>query len=134
MARGPALNEKAPEPSEVGRQYAGLIAENAGQPGFRGLVLRAANLDARKPLVLKLVSDDRKTVSRGVEGDDLLDLKDAAVAPLLYDGVATAFTATPLASPRPARLPKLGAFGAEVDRIADASANSGAGLSHAIAI
>ncbi len=134
VARGPALNEKAPETAEVGRQYAALIAENAGQPGFRGLVLRAANLDARKPLVLKLVSDDRKAVSRGVEGDDLLDLKDAAVAPLLYDAVASAFTVTPLASPRRVRLPKQGAFGGEVHRIAEASAISGSGLSEAIAL
>ncbi len=134
VARGPAINEKAPETAEVGRQYAALIAENAGQPGFRGLVLRAANLDARKPLVLKLVPDDRKTLSRGVEGDDLLDLKDEMVAPLLYDAVATAFAATPLASPRRVRLPKQGAFGGEVHRIAEASAISGSGLSEAIAL
>jgi hypothetical protein len=133
VARGPALNEKAPDTAEVGRQYAALIAENAGQPGFRGLVLRAANLDARKPLVLKL-ADDRGMASRGVEGSDLLDLKDPGVAPLLYDVVATAFTATPLVSPRRVRLPKQGAFGGEVHRIAEASAISGSGMSEAIAL
>jgi hypothetical protein len=134
VARGPALNEPAPETAEVGRQYAALIGENAGQPGFRGLVLRAANLDARRPLVLKLVSDYGQTVAARVEGDDLLDLRDTAVAPLLYDVVATAFAATPLVSPRRVRLPKQGAFGGEVHRIAEASAMAGSGLSEAIAL
>ncbi len=134
VARGPALNEPAPETSEVGRQYAALIAENAGQPGFRGLVLRAANLDARKPLVVKLVSDERNGASRGPGGDELLDLKDTATAPLLYDVVATAFATTPLSSPRRVRLPKQGAFGGEIHRIAEASAIAGSGLSEAIAL
>ncbi|MEO8500872.1 MAG: hypothetical protein ABI565_08140, partial [Vicinamibacteria bacterium] len=129
-----ALNEPAPDTSEVGRQYAALIAENSGQPGFRGLVLRAANLDAKKPLVLKLVSDGREESAPDSEGDDLLDLKDQAAAPLLYDVVATAFAATPYASPRRVRLPKQGAFGGEIHRIAEASAVAGAGLSEAIAL
>ncbi len=133
-ARGPALNVSAPLTSEIGRQFAALIAENAGQPGFRGLVLRAANLDARKPLVLKLGSDDGRGISTDQEGDDLLDLKEATVAPLLYDVVATAFGATPLSSPRRVRLPKQGAFGGEVHRIAEASAAAGSGLSEAIAM
>ena len=132
VARGPALHERAPATAEIGRQYAALLAENAGQPGFRGLVLRAANLDARKPLVLKLVSDDQTALSRGGEGTDLLDLKDSATAPLLYDVVATAFAAAPLSSPRRVRLPKQGAFGGEIHRIAEASAISGSGLSEAI--
>jgi hypothetical protein len=134
VARGPALNEPAPPGGEVGRQYAALIAENAGQPGFRGLVLRAANLDARKPLLVKLVSADRNGESRGSERDDILDLRDSAAAPLLYDVVATAFAATPLVSPRRVRLPKQGAFGGEVHRIAEASAIAGSGLSEAIAL
>ncbi len=134
VARGPALNEPAPATSEVGRQYAALIAENAGQPGFRGLVLRAANLDARRPLVLKLVSDDRSASARGPETDEILDLKDSATAPLLYDVVATAFAVAPLSSPRRVRLPKQGAFGGEIHRIAEASAISGSGLSEAIAL
>ena len=134
VARGPALNESTPAPSEVGRQYAALIAENAGQPGFRSLVLRAANLDALKPLVLKLVPDERSPNSRGEDGGDVLDLKDATTAPLLYDVVATAFAATPLTPPRRVRLPKQGAFGGEVHRIAEASAVLGSGLSEAIAL
>ena len=134
VARGPALNEPAPDTSEVGRQYAALLSENAGQPGFRGLVLRAANLDARKPLALKLVSDDPKASGKGSEGDDLLDLKDAATAPLLYDVVATAFAATPFVAPRRVRLPKQGAFGGEIHRIAEASGIAGSGLSEALAL
>ena len=134
VARGPALNGGPPSTSEVGRQYAALIAENTGQPGFRGLVLRAANLDARRPLVLRLVPEDRGGGSRKPEGGTELDLRDEAVAPLLYDVVATAFAASPLTAPRRVRLPKQGAFGGEVHRIAEASAIQGAGLSEAIAL
>ncbi|MEO5763142.1 MAG: patatin-like phospholipase family protein [Vicinamibacteria bacterium] len=134
VARGPALNQRPPATSEVGRQYSALIAENAGQPGFRGLVLRAANLDARGPLVLKLVGDGRNDGSRMSGGDELLDLKEPAAAPLLYDVVATAFAASPFLAPRRVRLPKQGAFGGEVHRIAEASAVPGAGLSEAIAL
>lgn len=133
-ARGPALNEPPPEPADIGRHFAALVAENAGQPGFRGLVLRAANLDSRRPLVLKLASDPSRTNGRNPEGDDRLDLKDPAVAPLLFDVVATAFAATPFSAPRRIRLPKQGAFGGEVHRIAEASAMAGAGLSEAIAM
>jgi hypothetical protein len=133
VARGPAVNESAPATSEVGRQFAALIAENAGQPGFRALVLRAASLDARNPLVLKLVPD-YQGAHRAPEADEALDLRDSAAAPLLYDVVATAFAATPLAAPRRVRLPKQGAFGGEVHRIAEASAVEGAGLSEAIAL
>ncbi len=137
VARGPALNEKAPDTAEVGRQYAALIAENSGQPGFRGLVLRAANLDARKPLVLKLTSpeaDERTSALRNSEREEPLDLRDAATAPLLYDVMTTAFNTAPFASPRRVRLPKQGAFGGEVHRIVEASAIGGSGLSEAIAL
>jgi hypothetical protein len=134
VARGPALNEAAPASTEVGRQYAALIAENSGQPGFRGLVLRAADLDAGRPLALKLVSDDRGESTRGPQSSDLLDLRDEAAAPLLYDVVATAFATVPLSAPRRVRLPKQGAFGGEVHRIAEASAVPGCGLAEAIAL
>ncbi len=48
--------------------------------------------------------------------------------------MATAFATTPLVAARRVRLPKQGAFGGEVHRIAEASAISGVGLSEAIAI
>ena len=131
-ARGPALNEPQPLAADIGRQFSSLIAENAGQPGFRGLVLRAANLDACKPLILKLVSQD--AVDRHGSGqDEAVDLRDSAAASLLYDVVATAFATPPLVAPRRVRLPKQGIFGGEVHRIADASAIAGSGLGEAIA-
>ena len=134
VARGPALNATVPAASELGRQYSALIAENAGQPGFRGLVLRAANLDAGKPLVLALASGGDQVRTQGAGGDHRLDLADGDSASLLYDVVATAFTVTPLAAPRRVRLPKQGAFGGEVHRIAEASAISGCGLGDALAL
>ena len=133
VARGPALNEMVPKGSEVGRQYSALIAENIGQPGFRGLVLRAANLDAPKPLVLKLTDDRADGRARTTSDEEIFDLKDPNTAPLLYDAVMTAFAAAPFAPPRRVRLPKQGAFGGEIHRIAEGSAIPGAGLSEAIA-
>ena len=133
IARGPAINEKPPDAASVGLQFAGLIAENAGQPGFRGLVLRAANLDAKRPLVLKLVAEDRGVATRAADAH-VLDLKDSAAAPLLYDVVATAFSAPPFARPRRVRLPKQGAFGGEVHRIVEGSSLAGCGISEAIAL
>jgi hypothetical protein len=133
VARGPALNEPPPDAAAVGLQFAGLIAENLGQPGFRGLVLRAANLDARRPLVLKLVGDDRSSAVRNADGH-VLDLKDSAAAPLLFDVVATAFSALPFAKPRRVRLPKQGAFGGEIHRISEGSPLAGCGIAEAIAL
>lgn len=134
VSRGPALHETRPEPAEIGRHFAALVGENLGQPGFRSLALRAANLDAGKPLALKLVSNDLRSGLRDGEGGDLLDLKDSHAAPLLYDVLATAFAATPFAAPRRVRLPKQGVFGGEVHRIAEASLVAGSGLSEAIAL
>jgi hypothetical protein len=135
VARGPAVNERTPSATEVGRNYAALIAENAGQPGFRSLVLRAASLDARRPLVLRLAPPGFAATGQGnSEREEPLDLRDPATAPLLYDVVAGAFHTAPLTSPRRVRLPKQGAFGGEVHRVVEASATSGAGLSEAIAL
>lgn len=132
VARGPALNERAPDAAEVGRHFSALIAENAGQPGFRGLILRAANLDTCKSLVLKLLNEGQGGAGRA-RPDEAIDLKDAAASSLLYDVVASAFSTTPLAAPRRVRLPKQGVFGGEVHRIAEASVIAGSGLSEAIA-
>ncbi len=133
VARGPAVNESAADPAEVGRQFAALLGENGGQPGFRSLALRAANLETGRPLALKLMSSSRRGTG-DPEGDDFIDLTDSAASPLLYDVVATAFAATPFASPRRVRLPKQGVFGGEIHRIAEASLVSGSGLSEAIAL
>jgi len=133
-ARGPAVNEPAPPGSEVGKQFAALVAENQGQPGFRGLVLRAANLDSRRPLILKLAADDRKRGTSDPDADEILDLKEPTTAPLVYDVLATSFAVAPFAAPRRVRLPKQGAFGGEIHRIAEASAIAGAGLGEAIAL
>jgi len=72
--------------------------------------------------------------SKAPEADDLLDLREAVMAPLLFDVVVSAFASTPLTSPRRVRLPKQGAFGGEIHRIAEASSLPGSGLSEAIAL
>ena len=51
IARGAALSGGPPSEAELGRRYVALLAENLGEPGFRELVLRAADLDRGDALV-----------------------------------------------------------------------------------
>src|SRR5207249_3266886 len=48
IARGPA-SSRAPSEAELGRKYVSLLSENLGQPGFRELILRAADLETGGP-------------------------------------------------------------------------------------
>lgn len=137
VARGPALDRAMPTTMEIGRQYAALIAENAGQPGFRGLVLRAADLDANQALVLKLAADDPRVEGPRATAPDsggAVDLQDPEAAPLLADLVVSAFGSAPLAAARRVRLPKQGAYASELHRITGATAMPGTGISEAIAL
>ena len=45
VARGSAISPAPPSREELGRRYVALLAENLGQPGFRELILRTADLD-----------------------------------------------------------------------------------------
>lgn len=137
VARGPALDRAMPTTAEIGRHYAALIAENAGQPGFRGLVLRAADLDANQPLVLKLAADDPAgDTPRPLPSEALapVDLQDPEAAPLLADLVVSSFGSAPLAAARRVRLPKQGAYASELHRITGATAMPGTGIGDAIAL
>lgn len=129
-ARGPASGGAGPDLQEAGRLVAGLVAENRGQPGFRGLVLRAVDLDGEEPLVVKVGADDPNGLPGG--GPEAIDMGDPAAAFLLGEVTGTAFRVLPHAAPRRVRLPKQGAHGGEVRRIAEATLAGGAGIAEAI--
>jgi hypothetical protein len=48
---------KTPDPEDLSRRYAELLAENLGHPGFRELLLVAHDVDAHRDLVFGLVRD-----------------------------------------------------------------------------
>jgi hypothetical protein len=56
LIRGAAVAEP-PSRARVGRRYAEVLAENVGQPGFREVLLVAADLDARRDIVAVLLRE-----------------------------------------------------------------------------
>ena len=48
---------RAPDPRDLSRRYADLLAENLGHPGFRELILVVHDLDARRDMVFGLVRE-----------------------------------------------------------------------------
>jgi hypothetical protein len=70
LIRGAAGTGKV-EPRVVGRRYAEVLAESAGQPGFRELVTIATDLDARRDIVVAFLREPyRSRFLAPVEGRD----------------------------------------------------------------
>jgi hypothetical protein len=96
LIRGAATGA-APSRAAAGRRYAEVLSENVGQPGFRELLVTAADLDARRDLTLAMLREPfgrsfllaRDEVSRraqvvdlgGTGRDHALDLLAAALTP-----------------------------------------------------
>jgi hypothetical protein len=59
LVRGAAALAQPP-PSELGRRYAELLAENLGQPEFRELIITVHDVDAHRDLVFALVAESRR--------------------------------------------------------------------------
>jgi hypothetical protein len=83
---------RTPDPDDLSRRYAELLAENLGQPGFRELLLVAHDLDAHRDLVFGLVRDPFRRAlfpppgsgsSRRAEAHDLSSPVHAFVADVL---------------------------------------------------
>ena len=95
---------KAPSPSELGRRYTEMLAENIGQPGFRELVFVVHDVDAHRDLVFALVAESRRRQLIRRATIEAADARRAEVFDLtgiardhLADAVAAALT-LPLAS------------------------------------
>jgi hypothetical protein len=83
---------RTPDPEDLSRRYAELLAENLGHPGFRELLLVAHDIDAHRDLVFGLVRDPFRRAlfpppgsasSRRAEAHDLSSSVHALVADIL---------------------------------------------------
>jgi hypothetical protein len=130
LARGVALKGAATGEPELGRSYASLLAENLGEPGFRELILRTADLDRGAPLAFALL---REPDERGRDDhEDHVDLRAPAQAELFFDALATGLL-FPVALPlRRVTFPKGAVHAGETHRLTDAALVAGCGIAEAI--
>jgi hypothetical protein len=136
IARGAALSGGPPSLAELGRRYAALLSENLGEPGFRELILRTADLDRGDALTFVLLreqGEDGGSPSREGELDDAIDLRAKGQSELLFDAVATGLLC-PMAMPlRRVAFPKGAVHGGETHRLTDATFVPGTGIAEALA-
>jgi hypothetical protein len=142
MVRSPSAVGAAPSEAEIGRRFVALAAENLGQPGFRELILRAADLESGIALPFVLLDDAHRAAfaaarSRGARSrldgiPGAVDLRAPGYDALLFDAVVTGLLPPFLAPVRRVAFPRAGIHAGEVRRLADASLVSGCGLSDAL--
>ncbi len=143
IARGPALSDAPPAEAELGRRYVALAAENLGQPGFRELILRVADLETGGALGFVLLQDAHRNsfaASRSrsprsrVDGmSDAIDLRSPGGDGLFFDAVMTGLLPPLVAPVQRVAFPKGGLHGGETHRLTDATLVSGCGLGEALA-
>src|SRR5438128_7690395 len=143
VARGSAISADPPSEPELGKRFVALLAENLGQPGFRELILRAADLETGNVLPFVLLHDSARaafasTRARGprsrLEGiPGPVDLREPGHDSLLFDAVVTGLLPPLVAPVRRVSFPKGGIFGGETHRLTDATLAAGCGISEAIA-
>jgi hypothetical protein len=138
VARGTALTGRAPSAAELGKRYVGLLVENLGQPGFRELVLRTADLETGEPLLLHVLSEEHKTrfaTARRRRDGALapLDLSSAGAAEVFFEAVLAGFVPAPAGTHSRVVFPKGTPRAGEVRRLGDGMLVGGAGLGEAIA-
>jgi hypothetical protein len=140
VAHGDALARSVPRSAELGARYVSLVSENLGQPGFRELILRTADLDTGAVLPFVLLSDTHRTAFAGTRGPrtregipGAVDLRAPGYDALLFEAVATAL-APPLAGPvRRVSFPRGAFHPGETHRLVDATTAGGSGLAEALA-
>ena len=126
VARGAALSGGPPSEAELGRRYVALLSENLGEPGFRELVLRAADLDRGDALAFVLLRDgQRRLPARERVLAEAVDLRASGHDALLFDALATGLLC-PMAMPlRRVSLPKGAPHAGETHRLTDATLAGG---------
>lgn len=134
IARGVALSGGPPSDAELGRRYVALLADNLGEPGFRELVLRAADLDRGEAISFALLRDKGSLVPRR-EGSlsAFVDLRAPGLDGLFFDALGTGLlcsTALPL---RRVSFPKGSVHAGETHRLTDATFAAGCGIAEALA-
>jgi hypothetical protein len=132
VARGAALSGRPPSEAELGRRYVALLSENLGEPGFRELVLRAADLDGGDALSFALLREQASPPSRALA--DGVDLRVPGNDALFFDALATGVL-LPMAMPlRRVTFPKGAPHAGETHRLTDATFASGGGIAEALAV
>jgi hypothetical protein len=143
VASGPAVSADAPPAEELSKRYTALLAENLGQPGFRELILRVADLETGAALPLVLLQDVHRAAfaaarargsrqrSEGIPGG--VDMRRSGYEALFFDAVVTGLLPLLGAPVRRVTFPKGGVHAGEVHRLADAALVGGSGLSEALA-
>jgi hypothetical protein len=140
IARGAALNDAPPSEAELGRRYVALLSENVGQPGFRELVLRTADLDAAGALPFVVLADEHRGGFLSARARDsyrdgrpvAVDLRASGYDTLLFDAVAAGILPAVAGPVRRVAFPKGGLFSGETHRLTDATLVAGAGVKDAI--
>jgi hypothetical protein len=135
IARGASLSGGPPSEAELGRRYVALLAENLGEPGFRELVLRAADLDRGESLAFSLLRDREGNAPRAGEGPlaNAVDLRVPGHDTLFFDALATGLLC-PMAMPmRRVSFPKGAVHAGETHRLTDATFVPGSGIAEALA-
>jgi hypothetical protein len=139
IARGASLSGGPPSEAELGRRYAALLAENLGEPGFRELVLRTADLDRGDALTFVLLRERPPAPAAGRPRareaglEDAVDLRAPGHAALFFDAAATGLL-SPMAMPlRRVSFPKGGVHAGETHRLTDATFVPGSGIAEALA-
>jgi hypothetical protein len=133
IARGAALSGGPPSDAELGRRYVALLADNLGEPGFRELVVRAADLDRAGALAFTVLRAGEGLAPTGHEDADVVDLRVPGHDALLFDALATGLLC-PMAMPlRRVSFPKGAVHGGETHRLTDATFVAGSGVEEALA-
>jgi hypothetical protein len=127
----------------LGRKYVSLLSENLGQPGFRELILRTADLETGGPLPFVVLDDAHRSSfasarARGprsrLDGlPNAVDLRAPGYDTLVFDAVMTGLVAPGVVPVRRVSFPKGGIFAGESHRLTESGLAGGSGLSEAIA-
>jgi hypothetical protein len=140
VVRGANPADKAPSDAELGKRYLALATENMGQPGFREIVLRTADLERGDALCFTLLQDSeafgksrrRPTGEGGDSRPAVVDLKTSGNEGLLVDAFFTGLLPPLFAPVRRVAFPKGGLYAGEVHRLCDATLVGGSGLWEAL--
>jgi len=125
----------ASDDAELGRRYVALLADNLGEPGFRELVLRTADLDRGGPLAFTVLRDGGAAGASARDGAlaGAVDLRAPGQDALFFDALATGLLC-PLAMPlRRVSFPKGAPHAGETHRLTEASLVGGSGIAEAVA-
>jgi hypothetical protein len=143
-ARGAALGAEPASEGQLGERYVALLAENLGQPGFRELILRAADLDTGSVLPFAVLGEahgkaflgahTREGARTGQEGQPgAVDLRASGYESLFFDAAAAGLLPSLTGPVRRVSFPRGGWHSGETHRVTEATLLGGAGISEAIA-